>query len=482
MPHPRVSKREFDKELTALRDQLLAAQSQLETSHACGLVLILTGAPTSGRSEVINDLLEWLDPKFIRVHAYDKPDAYQRARPVMWRYWNCLPARGRMAFMHTGWYADLLDHTLDKKKAATLKRASDRIRQLETMLHADGIRVLKIQLDLPAKLQRDRLEAFKADKLTHWRVTDEDRWLVKHHRAAKVATDTAIQLTDSAEVPWHRIDATDEEYRLLRVGKLLLQEMQAGLEPRRAKPLKWPKHEAAKRVRLPIQAVPALNDDDYERELKELQGKLALAVRRPKFRKHALVLAFEGMDAAGKGGAIRRVTRALDARQYQDVPVSAPTPEEAAHPYLWRFWKSVPRRGDITIYDRSWYGRVLVERVRELTPDRDWQRAYDEIKEFELQLSEHKIIVAKFWLSVSKEEQLRRLKAREEDPLKRFKVDKEDWANRRFYDAYQMAAAEMIRRTNTDYAPWFAIEADDKPAARIAVLRAVCERVESALE
>jgi polyphosphate kinase 2 (PPK2 family) len=224
-----------------------------------------------------------------------------------------------------------------------------------------------------------------------------------------------------------------------------------------------------------------LNDDDYDRELKELEGTLALAVRRAKFRKHALVLAFEGMDAAGKGGAIRRVTRALDARQYQVVPVSAPTPEEAAHPYLWRFWRAVPPRGEITIYDRSWYGRVLVERVRELTPEKDWQRAYEEINEFERQLTEHRIIVAKFWLSVSKEEQLRRLKAREEDPLKRFKVDKEDWANRRFYDVYQAAAAEMIRRTNTDCAPWFPIEADDKPAARIAVLRAIVERIEKTL-
>jgi polyphosphate:AMP phosphotransferase len=477
MARGRVSKREFERELTTLRDQLLAAQSEFETTRKCGLILLITGAPTSGRSEVINDLLEWLDPKFIRVHAFGEPDKFERLRPTMWRYWNVLPPRGRMVFMHTGWYVDLFEAALDAKKGPEIERAAERIRQLETMLQADGIRILKIQLDVDVKLQRARLAALKADKLTSWRVTSEDKWRVKHHRAATAATNTAIGLTNSGQAPWQRVDASDEEYRLLRVGKLLLEEMQKTPRPPRAA-----KHHAAKRVQLPIQALATLNDDDYERELKELQGRLALAVRRAKFRKHALVLAFEGIDAAGKGGAIRRVTRALDARQYQVMPVSAPTPEEAAHPYLWRFWKAVPIRGEITIYDRSWYGRVLVERVREFTAEADWQRAYDEINEFERELTEHRIIVAKFWLSVSKEEQLKRLKARQDDPLKRFKVDKEDWVNRDFYDAYQAAAAEMIRRTNSECAPWFAIDGDDKRAARVAVLRAICERVDGALE
>jgi polyphosphate kinase 2 (PPK2 family) len=387
-----------------------------------------------------------------------------------------------MSFMHTAWYSDLRQLALKKQKGSSLKRACTRVQKFEAMLVADGIRVLKIQLDLPAKLQRERLAALKSDKLTKWRVTAEDKWLVKHHRQVKAATEVAIGLTESPQAPWHRIDATDEEYRLLRVGNLLLKEMQAGLAAQKQKPLRVVKHEATKRVRLATEATKALNDDDYERELDELQSKLALSVRRAKFKKHALVLAFEGMDAAGKGGSIRRVTRAFDARQYQVVPVSAPTPEELAHPYLWRFWKAVPPLGEITIYDRSWYGRVLVERVRELTPEYDWQRAYDEINEFERELTEHRIIVAKFWLSVSKEEQLRRLKAREEDPLKRFKVDKEDWVNRKFYDAYQTAAAEMIQRTSTDCAPWFAIDGNDKQAARIAVLRAIVERIDKTLD
>jgi polyphosphate kinase 2 (PPK2 family) len=185
------------------------------------------------------------------------------------------------------------------------------------------------------------------------------------------------------------------------------------------------------------------------------------------------------MDAAGKGGAIRRITHALDARQYQVVPVSAPTPDELLYPYLWRFWRHIPAGGSITIFDRSWYGRVLVERVRDLTPDADWRRAYAEIVEFERQLTEHGLLVAKFWLSVSKEEQLKRFKERDDDPLKRFKVDREDWANRRYYDAYQTAAAEMIRRTDSDDAKWTIVPADDKKQARLTVLEAVCETLES---
>jgi polyphosphate kinase 2 (PPK2 family) len=194
------------------------------------------------------------------------------------------------------------------------------------------------------------------------------------------------------------------------------------------------------------------------------------------------VLAFEGMDAAGKGGAIRRITHALDARQYQVVPVSAPTAEERLHPYLWRFWRDVPERGHIAIYDRSWYGRVLVERVRGFAAPSDWQRAYAEICEFERQLTEHGLAVAKFWLQVSKAEQLRRFKERDDDPLKRFKVDPDDWTNRSLYDAYQVAAAEMVQRTQSSQARWHVVPADDKKSARLHVLRVVCEAVEAVLD
>jgi polyphosphate kinase 2 (PPK2 family) len=305
-------------------------------------------------------------------------------------------------------------------------------------------------------------------------------WMVRHRAALEKLTRGCLTATDHALARWHRIEGANESKRLLEVGRLLRNELRAASRPTvRASAAKV----ASPRYRAAGEAVSAgLEEKDYERELAELQRRLALLVRRKRFRKHAVVLAFEGMDAAGKGGAIRRVTHALDARQYQVVPVSAPNEEERAYPYLWRFWRHVPKLGAITIYDRSWYGRVLVERVRGLTPAADWRRAYEEICEFERQLVEDGIIVAKFWLDVSKAEQLRRFRARNEDPLKRFKVDAEDWKNRRFFDAYRQAASEMIERTDAEEARWTIVPANDKKLARLIVLRTVCETIERALE
>jgi polyphosphate kinase 2 (PPK2 family) len=293
-----------------------------------------------------------------------------------------------------------------------------------------------------------------------------------------------MKATDHAAARWHVVDGSKQEQRLLLVAQLLLDELRAAAaqthSPQNSRGAQTDS-EARRRKLLPTRPEKTVADSEYATELETLQGRLARLVRRSVFRKRALVLAFEGMDAGGKGGAIRRVTHALDARQYRVIPVSAPTPEEALHPYLWRFWRCIPELGAITIYDRSWYGRVLVERVRGLAPEADWKRAYDEIREFELQLAEHGIIVGKFWLNVGKQEQLRRFKARDEDSHMRFKVDKEDWENRRRFDAYQAAAIEMIERTHANYARWTVVPADHKKSARLIVLRAICKNVESAL-
>jgi polyphosphate kinase 2 (PPK2 family) len=226
---------------------------------------------------------------------------------------------------------------------------------------------------------------------------------------------------------------------------------------------------------------PPIAEEDYDRALEELQGRLALLSRRRKFVKHSVVVVLEGMDASGKGGSIRRITAALDARQYRVVPISAPTPEEKARPYLWRFWFQLPPRGNYTIFDRTWYGRVLVERVRGFADAPDWQRAYEEINEFERQLVEHQVIVAKFWMSVSPAEQLARFAERDRNRLKRFKVDPEDWINRKLWKPYQAAARDMLALTSTPHAPWTIVPADDKRHARLRVLRGLCERIESAL-
>jgi polyphosphate kinase 2 (PPK2 family) len=224
-----------------------------------------------------------------------------------------------------------------------------------------------------------------------------------------------------------------------------------------------------------------LADKPYEDELAQWQGRLSELVRDERFKGRSLVCAFEGADAAGKGGAIRRIAAAMDARQYQVTPVAAPTDEERAQPHLWRFWRHLPRKGHVAIFDRTWYGRVLVERVEGFCSENDWLRAYSEINDFEHEMADAGVIVLKFWLQISQAEQLERFKAREKIEFKRFKITEEDWRNRKKWDTYQQAICDMVERTSTGNAPWTLVEANDKNYARIKILRTLCERVEAEL-
>jgi polyphosphate:AMP phosphotransferase len=483
----RLTRLEYEHELPKLHDSLLDAQFTLREARKHAVVMIVTGIPGAGRSEVVNELLGWLDPKLTTVYGFHEPNDVERERPPLWRYWQLLPARGRIAILHGGWYQDLLRAAArvgprSAARPANLRRSVERVRQLEQMLVRDGVVLCKVHLHIAPDTQKKRLAKLQASKTTRWRVTSEDRSLARNYREVERAFEHMLAMTDQPLAPWHVIDGTDRQHRALEVGRHLLaaiahadDRLPAIRAPRGAKT-------ALSRVRLPSKPVGASpTDDDYDAELERLQGRLALLSRRKRFERHSVVAAFEGMDAAGKGGAIRRVTTALDARQYRVVPISAPTAEELARPYLWRFWFQLPPRGNYTIFDRSWYGRVLVERVRGFAAAPDWQRAYDEINEFERQLVEHRVIVAKFWMSVSRAEQLERFCERDRNSLKRFKVDPEDWANRKHWNDYQRAAKEMIARTSTPYAPWTVIPADDKRSARLAVLRALADQVEAAL-
>lgn len=483
----RLTRLEYEHELPRLQDRLLDAQFEMRKRQLRAVALIVTGIPAAGRSEVVNELLEWLDPKFVRVFGFREANDVEHEHPPLWRYWRVLPSRGRIAILHSGWYHEFLRRSVltPDRAAALAPREIERIRSLECMLAADGIAVVKVHLHIGPELQRKRLRKLLADKTTRWRVTVEDRWLARHYRDVERALEECLRTTDQDCAPWHLVDGSDRQHRALEVGRMLL----AGIEGRTqagvadtGMPSAALLRRRAQRVKLPTtHRGPAIAEEVYEQELESLQGRLALLSRRGRFAKHAVVLAFEGMDAAGKGGAIRRITAALDARQYRVVPISAPTAEEAARPYLWRFWSQLPPRGNYTIFDRSWYGRVLVERVRGLAAKRDWQRAYREINEFERQMCEHGVIVAKFWLSVSQAEQLARFEERDRNPLKRFKVDPEDWINRKSWDRYQVAAREMIALTNRPRAPWVVVPADDKRHARLEVLRRLCERIEAML-
>jgi polyphosphate:AMP phosphotransferase len=485
----RLTRLEYEHALPRLQDALLDAQFTLGQSRRHAVVMIVTGIPAAGRSEVVNELLGWLDPKLATVYGFRAPNDVERERPTLWRYWRLLPPKGRIAILHGGWYQDVLLRAAGlgvkaESGPAQMRRGVERVRQLERMLVRDGVAVCKVHLHVSPATQRKRLARLQANKITRWRVTKEDRWLARNYRPVERAFERTLAATDQPLAPWHIVDGTDRQHRALEVGRQLLAAIQhvGDAIPRARNASKGAVANAATRARFATRAAGDVpSDDEYDAELERLQGRLALLSRRRRFERHAVVAAFEGMDAAGKGGAIRRVTAALDARQFRVVPISAPTPEELARPYLWRFWFQLPPRGNYTLFDRSWYGRVLVERVRGFARAPDWQRAYEEINEFERQLTEHRVIVAKFWLAVGREEQLERFAERDRNPLKRFKVDPEDWTNRKHWAAYQRAAQDMLARTDTRHAPWTIVPADDKRSARLAVLRALGDRIEAAL-
>jgi AMP-polyphosphate phosphotransferase len=407
--------------------------------------------------------------------------------PPAWRYWRMLPPRGRIGIFMNAWYYESAvargrGHIGDDALHARLEAIRDR----EQMLTDEGLVLAKFWIHLSKAAQKKRLEALDADPRTSWRVTRADWQAYRLYSKRHDLWEHLLRETSTGYAPWYVVEGADERYRYLTVGKILLQALQAVLAGSRVAPA----HAITPTTPSVVDNVKLIRDLDlsqrlsekaYDRALEKQQGRLAKLARHKRFAGRSLVLVFEGVDAAGKGGAIRRVTRALDARQYETVPVAAPTEEERAYPYLWRFWKNVPRLGGIAIFDRSWYGRVLVERVEGYCSVSDWMRAYGEINQFEEQLAEGGAIVVKFWLQISKAEQLRRFRARTHTSFKRFKITPDDWRNRKKWNAYESAVCDMVDRTSTEIAPWTLVEAEDKRFARIKVLSTINDRLKRAL-
>jgi AMP-polyphosphate phosphotransferase len=352
------------------------------------------------------------------------------------------------------------------------------------MLVQENVIVVKLWCHVSKKMQKKRFESFEADKTTRWRVTKRDWKFFKHYDKFREVSEHALRRTTIGEAPWHIIDASDARHRNLSVARTVIDAIRERLAE--------PKKPASKVVPL-VPALPeknllsaldytlAVDRKKYEKRLPVLQARLHDLVGKLAKKHKSAVLVFEGPDAAGKGGAIRRLTAAMEAGSWEHVAISAPTDEERGHPYLWRFWRNLPRSGGVTIYDRSWYGRVLVERVEGFCPSADWQRAYAEINSFEEQLAEHGNVIVKFWLAITQDEQLRRFKDRQRTPYKQYKITEEDWRNRAKWDAYEQAACEMFEKTSTSIAPWVIVEANDKNYARLKVIKAVDDALEEAL-
>ena len=482
----RVDKATFRAELPRLRAALLDTQFAVMQKATFPIIILISGVDGAGKGETINVLYEWLDPRYLTTLAFSAPSDEERARPTMWRYWRALPAKGQIGIFAGSWYSQ----PLAERIAGTLGKGDfdqriDEINRFEAMLVNEGALVLKFWFHLSRDGQSERLKALAKDPKTAWRVNKESWARLKTYAKLQRAASHALRLSNTPCAPWIVVEGFDDRYRSLTVANTLLEAMKSRLvEPAdQNAPLGPPSAPAIDTLDVlsALDLTQKLGKNAYEGELARWQGRLAELVRHPRFARHSLILAFEGSDAAGKGGSIRRVTAAIDARQYQVVPVAAPTDEERAQPYLWRFWRHLPRVGRVTIFDRSWYGRVLVERVENLCAEADWRRAYSEINDFENELHEAGAIVMKFWLQISDKEQLKRFKEREKIEFKRFKITAEDWRNREKSPAYHAAVCEMVERTSTTNAPWSLIEADDKYFSRVKVLRTICERLENVL-
>ena len=480
-----ISKAEYDAAVPALREALLDAQYDLLAAKDFPVLVIIGGIEGAGKSETIQTLNEWLDPRHVHTHGFLMPTDEESERPTMYRFWRALPPKGEMGIFFGSWYTlPMVSHILGDASDADLDRSINEIRHLERMLHNEGVLILKFWLHITEREQRKRLSAREKDLYASWRLTKTIKKIARRYDESRDTAEKLIRETSTGEAPWTVIDGYDHRHRTLAVGGALLDALRRRLDEPEAGRLVTAAPVAAQGENVALirslDLTQRLERDAYQDRLEKYQTRFARRVLNKEFRKRSLILAFEGSDAAGKGGAIRRVTGALDARLYRTVPVAAPTEEERAQPYLWRFWRHVLGHGSILIFDRTWYGRVLVERVEGFCSEADWMRAYDEINEFEEQLARNGAIVCKFWLQISKDEQLRRFEEREQTGFKRFKITPEDWRNRERWDDYERAVAEMVDRTSTSIAPWTLVEANDKYFARVKVLRTICDALDAA--
>ena len=486
----KIDKAAYDKQVPKLRADLLDAQFDVGELKKFPVIILINGVDGAGKGETVNLLNAWMDPRHIQTHAFPPPSDEERERPVMWRFWRALPPKGKIGILFGNWYADpILDRGRKRCKGAELGARLEEINRFEEMLAQEGALILKFWFHLSKAAQGKRLKALEKNADTRWRVTRADWQQFRKYDDFRRVSEHVLRQTSAGHAPWFVVEGADERYRSLTAGRTLLAAMRkrARIEQERG----WRPRNTAAPLAPATDRRDLVNTLDmsltfskkrFDKDLEKYQGRLNLLTRQAPFKERSLIVVFEGSDAAGKGGSIRRITGALDARQYQVIPVAAPTEEERAQPYLWRFWRHVPRVGGVAIFDRTWYGRVLVERVEGFCQEGDWMRAYAEINDFEDQLVRNGALLVKFWLAITPEEQLKRFKEREKTRFKRFKITAEDWRNRKKWDAYEHAVCDMIDRSSTEIAPWTLVEANDKYHARIKVLRTLCARIETALD
>ena len=471
-----MDKKEAKEAIRTLQKELAALQQPIRAA-GIPVIVLFDGWSAAGKGRAIGKLISQLDPRGYQVYADTEPEPAERRRPYLWRFWRDLPAKGQMAVLDRGWYRDVTGGT------GAGEALLPGIEIFERQLCDDGYLVLKFFLHIGREAQQKRLEKLDGDKATAWRANQRDWEQNEHYEQILGQTDALLEASNPPWAPWHVVWNEDKYDGVLRVLRTVRDALRAALDHGVSRTKISPP--ARRLLTMPnlsqVDLTPTLAEEEYEqamekerRKLRRIHGVLYRA-RIP------AVIGFEGWDAAGKGGAIRRLSWALDPRGFDVIPIAAPTPEALARHYLWRFWKELPKDGHIAIFDRTWYGRVMVERVEELTPAQRWSMAYEEINEFEEELVRWGAVVLKFWLHIDQDTQLARFTDRQNTPEKRYKITDEDWRNREKWPAYERAVNEMLQKTSTPQAPWIIVEGNDKRYARLKVLRTVRKALEERL-
>lgn len=488
----KMGKEEYKEKMEHLERSLGKLQRRCQELDI-PVMIAFEGFGAAGKGLQIGKLIQALDPRGFRVYAVKSETEEEKMHPFLWRFWTKLPEKGRIAIYDTSWYRRVLTDRFDKKvKKSELADAYESILSFEDQLADDGMVIIKIFLAIDKKEQKKRFEKLLSSKDTAWRVTRGDlKRNVKFEKYQEM-NEEMLARTDTEKAPWHIVEAVDRRFATVKIYSIVEEMLTRQVDKAESAPVEErtdiPGADAAETKEL-MESILGRVDlglscgrEEYERELKMLQERIRELHGELYRRRIPVVLGFEGWDAGGKGGAIKRLTAKMDPRGYVVHPTASPNPVERQYHYLWRFWRDMPKAGHITIFDRTWYGRVMVERIEGFCTKSEWRRAYREINDMERTLTREGVLVLKFWMQIDKDEQERRFRERQENPEKQWKITEEDWRNREKWDQYETAVNEMLIRTSTANAPWIVVEGNDKYYARLKVLRTVVEAIEERIK
>ena len=485
----KTMEKEAYREEIAQMELTLARMQRACKEQKIPVIIIFEGFDAAGKGLQINKLIHPLDPRGFHVYAMKKETKTEQMYPFLWRFWTKTPEKGRIAIFDTSWYRHVSVDFFEKKLSKEERNlAYQEINTFERTLTDDGAVLIKLFLHISKKDQKKRFEKLLESKETAWRVSREDLERNKNYDGYKSILENMLEQTETEYAPWTIVEATDKKYATAKIYATVIHQLEEALKKRTVQKEEKQTEKQEKKQKLFEASVLSNADlscsytkEEYKERLQKLQKKIAVLHSELYRRRIPVVLGFEGWDAGGKGGAIKRLTEFMDPRGYVVNPTAAPTEVEKNHHYLWRFWQNMPKAGHIAIFDRTWYGRVMVERIEGFCTKEEWQRAYREINDMEAHLANSGAIVMKFWMQIDKDEQERRFKERMEDPAKQWKITDEDWRNRDKWDQYEDAVNEMLQKTSTEYAPWHILESVDKKYARIKALKIVIEELEKAL-